>query len=453
MKKQKKTWRLAAAAGLLWLAGTLPAQGQLSPLHVEGRYLVTAEGERINMHGFCQTYSPWFNEQGSKWSNYDVAGCLAYNMGIIDGILAAGWKVDFVRMHMDPYWSNTPGKQVSGESDISAFSMTRFKTYLAEVFIPMAEFAVSKGLYVVMRPPGVCPETISPGDAYQAYLKRVWGYVATRSKLKRNGCILFELANEPVRMVLANGAAASGKDVTEYFQAVVDTLRSGGCTNVLLVPGLGWQSQYKDYARYPISDSNYGYAIHCYPGWYNGGWGGDGDVSVSYTGFKSGWAEQIEPVAKTNPIVVTEMDWAPKKYNSSWGKSVTGVAGGMGFGANFRKLCDDTGNVSWVLFTDGNLLADYDDAAPDGATFLTDPQACPRPCYRWFQYYATEEYRRSVNPQLSSVSVQLSTVAPSSAVYDLCGRRVAAGEMGANGLARGVYIIRGRKYLARGYRK
>jgi len=74
--------------------------------------------------------------------------------------------MNFIRLHMDFYWSNTPGKAVTGENDISVFDFTRFKTYLDQVFIPMAEFAVSKGLYVVMRPPGVCPEKITVGDAY-----------------------------------------------------------------------------------------------------------------------------------------------------------------------------------------------------------------------------------------------------------------------------------------------
>ena len=58
---------------------------------------------------------------------------------------------------------------------------------------------------------------------------------------------------------------------------------------------------------------------------------------VNYTGFKQGWDEQIMPLSRVAPMIVTEMDWAPSKYRSSWGKSDTGVAGGKGFGANFRR--------------------------------------------------------------------------------------------------------------------
>lgn len=371
------------------LAQSLPA------LHVEGPFLVDENGKRHNLHGFAQTFSPWFNEQGSKWNNYNVAECLRYNKGILDGIMNAGWQMTFVRQHMDPYWSNTPGVQVTGENDISAFSFTRFKKYLDEVFVPMAEYAIGKGLYVVMRPPGVCPETITIGDAYQQYLIKVWEHVAQHPKLKDNGCIMFELANEPVHIKNADGTQAGDKEMTAYFQKIVDVMRKH-CNNILLIPGLGWQSNYAGFANYPIQGENIGYAVHCYPGWYNGGHG-NGDVVVNYRGFKRGWDAQILPVAVTNPVVVTEMDWAPSKYDSSWGKSNTGEEGKTGFGANFMKIADETRNVSWLTFTGGELLARYKDDAPDGQTFLTDPEACPRPCYRRFQYYASQEYSDLIN--------------------------------------------------------
>lgn len=390
-----RVWHINVLVMLMLMLGSKPLCGQssLSPLHVDGPFLVNAEGRRVNLHGFAQTFSPWFNEQGTKWTNYDVNKCLSYNKGIIDGIMNAGWKMTFVRQHMDPYWSNTPGKQTTGENDISAFDFERFKTYLDLVFIPMAEYAIQKGLYVVMRPPGVCPENIQIGDDYHKYLKKVWGYVAQHPKLKDNGAVLFELANEPVH--INNGTRDRDEAMTQYMQEIVDLMRQY-CNNILLIPGLGWQSNYAGFAKYPIKGDNIGYAVHCYPGWYNGGHGDD-DVVVNYHDFKRGWDAQILPVAVTNPVVVTEMDWAPTKYKSSWGKSNTGEAGKTGFGANFMRIADETCNVSWLTFTGGELLAQYDDSEPDGQTFLTDPEACPRPIYRRYQYYATQEYQDLIN--------------------------------------------------------
>lgn len=374
-------------AGVLGLFLAVSALAQVVPLHVDGRYFKDPDGRVVNLHGFAQTYSPWFNERGTKWTNYDVRACLAYNQSLIDDILAAGWKMDFVRLHMDPYWSNIPGRHTKSENDISAFSMERFKKYLDEVFVPMAEYAIGKGLYVIMRPPGVCPMNIRVGDDYQKYLMQVWDYVSRHPRLRNNAGVMFELANEPVNILGADGRRAGTKELTAYLQPIVKKMRRH-CRNILLIPGLGWQSHYADFVKYPVKGKNIGYAVHCYPGWYNGGHG-EGDVVVNYTGFKQGWDEQIMPLSRVAPMIVTEMDWAPSKYRSSWGKSDTGVAGGKGFGANFRKLADECGNMGWLLFTSPELLARFKDEAPqDGNhTFLTDPEACPWPCYHWFEEY------------------------------------------------------------------
>ncbi|WP_461634249.1 glycoside hydrolase family 5 protein [Labilibaculum euxinus] len=358
-------------------------------LHVEGRYLKDVSGHIVNLHGFAQTYSPWFNEQNSKWTNFDVAACLTYNQGLIDGILQAGWEMNFIRLHMDPYWSNTPGVQVNGENDISAFDFNRFKIYLDQVFIPMAEYAISKGLYVVMRPPGVCPEEIAIGDAYQQYLIQVWGYVAQHPKLKNNPNIMFELANEPVDILGSDGTYGAGTQghfdkLKIYFQAIVDAVRESA-NNILWIPGLGYQSLYSGYAANPIESDNIGYAVHVYPGWFNSGQG--------YEPFQNGWNNQVQPIADMAPIMVTEMDWAPEKYNASWGKDITGIAGGDGFGANLKKIVDSCGNVSWLLFTSPDLLDDFTGIAPaegENYVFLNDPEACPWPVYHWYQEYAKE---------------------------------------------------------------
>lgn len=357
-------------------------------LHVEGRYLKDSHGHIVNLHGFAQTFSPWFNEQGSKWSNYDVQGCLNYNKNIIDRLMDAGWKVNFVRQHMDPYWSSTPGCEGRYEGE-ECFNETRFRKYLDEVFVPMAEYAVSKGLYVVLRPPGVSPERIEIGGVYHEYLIKVWGIVAEHPDLKNNPHIMFELANEPIDILGTDGTYGAGTqghfdNLKTYFQEIVDTIRASA-DNILWVPGLGYQSLYSGYAVNPIEGENIGYAVHVYPGWFNSGQG--------YEPFQRGWNNQVQPVADFAPVIVTEMDWAPERHEKSWGKATTGTAGGDGFGANFKKITDDCGNVSWLLFTEPHLLADFGnpDAPADVVDFLTDPEACPWPIYHWYEDYA-EEY-------------------------------------------------------------
>lgn len=368
-------------------------------LNVVGRYLKDAEGNIVNLHGFGQTFSPYFN--GFAWNDYDVEGCLRHNKNMIDRIMAAGWEMNFVRMHMDPYWSDDTSMESVRYEGHERFSEQRFRKYLDEVFVPMAEYAVSKGLYVVMRPPGVSPEKIALNDDYQSFLIKVWGIVSKHKKLRNNGRIMFELANEPINIKGPDGSYSSSGDghfanMQAYFQAVIDKIRDNGARNIIWVPGLGYQSQYAGFADHRFKGENIGFAIHVYPGWY----GSDAEVGPSedvggvsgggYEGFQRGWDAQIKPVADYAPVMVTEMDWAPAKYDSSWGKSVTGVSGGKGFGANFKYIADNAGNVSWMIFTSPELLAQFRDVpgAPGDYTFLNDPEACPWPVYHWFKEYA-----------------------------------------------------------------
>jgi len=204
---------------------------------------------------------------------------------------------------------------------------------------------------------------------------------------------MYELANEPINILGTDGtygASSQGNfdNLKTFFQAVVDTIRASA-DNIIWVPGLGYQSLYQGYAVNPIEGENIGYAVHVYPGWFNSGNG--------YANFQKGWDNQVKPVADIAPIVVTEMDWAPAEYNASWGKDSTGTAGGNGFGANFKLITDNSGNVSWLIFTSPDLLAKYTGVAlvpGDDPTFWNDPQACPWPTFHWYQDYTKENYPR-----------------------------------------------------------
>ena len=380
------------------------------PLHVEGRYLKNEQGKIVNLHGFTQTYSPYFNN--NAWSNYDVSSCLSYNKSMVDKILAAGWKFNFVRLHMDPYWSDDTTLPYVRYEGHERFSETRFKKYLKELFVPMAEYFISKGMYVVMRPPGVCPHAgdtednrylgIELGDSYQEFLLKVWDIVSQNAVVKNNPGIMFELANEPVHIKGTDGKYGGDGDacfinMQKYFQAIVDKIRGNACNNIIWVPGLGWQSQYSGYKDHRIEGENIGFAVHCYPGWYgsdaeqDSGEGNGSSTGGGYEPFQRGWDKQVGPVASFAPVMVTEIDWAPKKYDATWGKSITGVAKGEGFGANFKYIADQSGNVSWLFFTTkSHELAAFKDVAgePGNYTFLNDPEACPWAIYHWFKEYA-----------------------------------------------------------------
>ena len=72
-----------------------------------------------------------------------------------------------------------------------------------------------------------------------------------------------------------------------------------------------------------------------------------------YEAFQRGWDAQVGPVAVFAPIMVTEIDWAPKKYDATWGKSITGTAGAEGFGANFKYIANNS--LAWIMYPEAGF--------------------------------------------------------------------------------------------------
>jgi hypothetical protein len=183
------------------------------PLHVGGKFLKDPCGNNVVLHGVAITPSPWFNgcQYGSSsgyctWDNYNVQGALNYNKSVMDKLSSSadGWYLNYIRLHIDPYWTNDPGPAIP-ENDISRFNYNRLVTYTDQVIIPLINHARSRGMYVILRPPGVCPSRIAVNDAYHSYLKRVWTFLSQHPGLKNADNVMFELANEPVEILGTNG--------------------------------------------------------------------------------------------------------------------------------------------------------------------------------------------------------------------------------------------------------
>lgn len=371
------------------------------PLHVDGKYLKDPKGNIVLLHGLHMTPNPWFNgcNHGTcRWNNYDVTGCLNYFKSFLKVVTDtnSGWYCNLLRLHMDKYWSdaNCTQQNPCAENEFAHFDLTRFEKYLDEVFIPIIEYAQTRGMYVILRPPGVCPDVIGANDAHFDYLMTIWDVVSSHPKIKNADNVMFELANEPINIRLGNGSVGQNSqahfDVLKaIFQPIVNTIRFNGANNIIWIPGSGYQSQYSGYAINPVEGENIGYAVHIYPGY----WGQDNnDPEI----FRANWEKHIKPVADFAPIAVTEIDWAPEGYDS-WGKGTTGKAGEWGFGANFKALADESGNVSWNVLGPENLIHQGD---PLGEiAYNSDPEACAYAVYNWFK-----EYAKSNVPQYSSVT-------------------------------------------------
>ena len=389
------TFAVVTALGA-WAQGVRP----LPTLHVEGRWLTDMHGNHVVLHGVMDTPSAWFNSGRWGWS-YDDAGrkrCLDYFEKVFTGLEQA--KCDVFRLHLEPAWTNDPNKKrdpdvegKSGEANISQFSSSRLTTYLKTLYFPLAQKAMNHGMYVVMRPPGVCPTNLKVGDYYQDYLMTVWDIVSKNDSIRKYaGQISIELANEPVNLKDKSGQANSSA-LHDYFQPIVDRIRANGFTGVIWVPGTGWQSNYRDYAQYPIEGYNIGYAVHDYSGWY-----GCSDQTPDEQNKINQFHSQV-PVVDTNPVIITEVDWSPPRpgtghYNEhgDWveGNYGTWATGSTSkWGKAFKALLDHYGNISMTL-SGTDCLIDVEQLLKDGSVvpaFGGLEEACGKACMDWYAEY------------------------------------------------------------------
>ena len=406
MKKLKSL--IAVYLCCVFCASAQVSYGNLAPLHQEGNQLKDSHGNTVVLHGVMDTPSPYFNgwRWGSSATNSNLSKCVNYFDKLFTAITdnESGAYCNLFRLHLDPCWTNDPNatwtdeERSLGEACIAHFSETRLKTYMRTLYWRIAQAGMKHGLYIIMRPPGVCPQTIQVGGEYQDYLLKVWDIVTQNdSILKYSGQISIELANEPVKVVDANGNS-SDRALYDFFQPIVDKIRANGFTGLIWVPGSGWQSNYKDYAKYPIQGYNIGYAVHDYVGWYD-----TSDSSYDHDNAIAQFGKSV-PVVNTNPIVITEVDWSPANNSSGHydehGNWVVGNYGTWATGSTskwgnaYKAVLDYYGNISMTLSGTGCYI-DIDEYINNGKVvpaFQGIEEACGEACFDWYAEYAKENY-------------------------------------------------------------
>jgi beta-xylosidase len=411
-----KTIKQLILACVVLFATSINAQVSkpLPTLHVEGKWLCDSHGNHVVLHGVMDTPSMWFNgyddESGmhhSYWSGgYNTTGvtnCLNYFEKIFGALEQA--NCDVFRLHMDPAWSNDPdtsyvyigsegqAEGVGGEASIKRFNPSRYTTFLSKLYWPLIQKALNHKLYVVVRPPGVCPGSLKVGDYYNQYLMKVWDIFSQNSYIKKySGQISIELANEPVSLKNADGQD-DPRALHDFFQPIVDKIRANGFSGIIWAPGTGWQANYTSYETYPIEGANIGYAVHDYCGWYDT-WDGHHDPQNKINQFK----KQV-PVVETAPIIITEVDWSPKKegtghYNehgewveSNYGTWATGSTSKWGMA--YKAMLDYYGNISMTLsgthcLLDILTLLNTGEVVP---AFDGNEEACGKACMDWYADY------------------------------------------------------------------
>jgi len=395
---------------------TLPNGGKMPPgIHVDGNNLKDDAGNKVVLHGYMDTPSPWFNSNrwGTSSTDGNLKSCIYYFAKLFKATTnpEKGTYCNIFRLHLDPCWTNDPKIQStgseSGEANISQFSQERLKKYLIKLYVPIAQVANSFGMHVIMRPPGVCPGDIYVDGDYQKYLIKVWDEVTKNDTiLKYYKHISLELANEPVRIRNASGVEKD-QNLRDFFQPVIDKIRANGYKGIIWIPGTGWQASYSAYAKYPVVDpiDNLGFAVHNYPGWYSNS--DDGYTSASNkTQYVNNAVAQFErqvPVVRTNPVVITEVDWSPKNpgtghYNehnewveSNYGTWATGSTSKWGKG--YKATLEKYGNISMTL-SGTDTYVDYASISTKELkpAFSGVEEACGETCWKWYEEYAKVNY-------------------------------------------------------------
>lgn len=473
--------------------------GVTPDIHVEGSQLVDAQGHPVRFFGFMDTPSAWFN--GGRWGwSYDSNGvtkCKQYFEKLFTATTDTtnGAFCNLFRLHLEPAWVDsgtntcwfcgrtTPigtakgatckyckqptfyqtggktydpdGQEVGGEADIHKRSLTALKTHLSDVYVPIAESANKHGMYVIMRPPGVCPGKIKVGGYYQQFLIRVWDQVTKNAKVKKySGWLSIELANEPVSVVDANGQDTKTA-MRDFFQPVVDKIRENGFEGIIWVPGKGWQASYENYKDYPVQDANMGYAVHNYTGWY----GGD-DKAYTNGRTVSQYTNQFHnqvPVVDTNPIVITEVDWSPEKkseegkghvnehgdwVDGNYGTWATGST--SKWGVLYKGLLDKYDNISMTLSSTGCFIDIDATLANKGYVPVPafkkamendglDPfDGSGVACFQWYRdyYYAQHDGYSEDNitiKRLTTTSIKDAVLAPGGCNYITIGAEFESG--------------------------
>lgn len=297
--------------------------GGLPALKVSGTKLQDPSGKTIILRGT---------------SLIDIGALYAYGgnsaKGItdrIDKLVAAGVQGHTVRFPVYPkidynggypYCSDLPYPVGSGPTtSCTAKSPMSAADYVSKVLKPAVDYATSKNLYVIIDHHQI--DDASKGTS-AADAKTFWTDVAPT--FASYGNVLYEPFNEPI------DGSATWAQLKPAVQGWIDTIRSAGASNLIIVPSNSYCQRPGDAASDPPTDpkSNLMYTAHIYPGNWN-----------------ATFKQQVATAIGKAPVFITEWGYM---LNSS--DSVLGTSSAT-WGTDLQTLVDGNG-ASWTAWISDN---------------------------------------------------------------------------------------------------
>ena len=204
----------ATALTVCALCGTALAQTPVAKngkLSVQNGQIVNKDGKPVALRGMSFFWNQW--QEGSKY----------YTSGVT-GWLASDWKVDIVRLAINP------GN--SGDND-------NWKT--------VASAAIENGIYVILD---WHTEGQSDESAARSFFQR------QANAYKNTPNVIFEIWNEPTTQTWAT--------IKSYATNVVSTIRGEGADNIIIIGSRDYSKRVDEAAASPVSGTNLAYSVHYY---------------------------------------------------------------------------------------------------------------------------------------------------------------------------------------------
>ncbi len=198
--------------------------------------------------------------------------------------IARGWNANVVRLDIHPsVWKHQDRATVRKK--------LRFEV----------ETALAAGLFVIIDwhpigwPDGYSEPNRWGGDPdlYDPDFQLAQSFWrAMAADYGRDGRILFELWNEPVREADFSDNVPRWTELRPYFQRLVDLIRRAGARNVLIATGNQWAYNLRGIAEQPLRGRDIAYAWHVYAG------ASENDHHQ--------WAANLAELQRRYPVFVTE---------------------------------------------------------------------------------------------------------------------------------------------------
>ncbi|MFI9817694.1 cellulase family glycosylhydrolase [Saccharothrix variisporea] len=278
---------------------TPPGDEPAPKLHVSGNKLVTADGEPYRLLGVSRSSSEFACVQGKgMWDGGPV------DQASVDAMKT--WNIHAVRIPLnEECWLG-----VNGSPGGAAYQQA-VKDYVDLLvrngISPILDLHWTWGAYTnspdwhCKDEHAVCQKPMPDAK----YAPQFWAGVA--SVFKGNDAVVFDLFNEPYPEMAADwnktlgwqcwrdGGTCTGLPYeTAGMQDLVDAVRATGATNVLLLGGLEWANDMREWLAYKPTDprNNLAASWHAY--------------SFNACATESCWDTQVAPLAQQVPVVLGE---------------------------------------------------------------------------------------------------------------------------------------------------